>query len=163
MTDSRNRRIAPRDRALGSVPSGLFILTAGTGEAATGALVSFVQQVGFEPPCLVVAIKKDRPLEHLLRDTARFCLSVIDDASMVLLGHFARGFAPGQPAFDGVAIAHDAEGVPYPTDTLAWMSCKIVGEAAWSDHIVFCAEVVDGDRRGDGGPMVHIRKTGASY
>src|SRR5690606_32318881 len=121
------------------------------------------QQVGFEPPCIVVAIKKGRPLETLLRDTGRFCLSVIDDASVVLLGHFARGVGSGEEAFRGVAIAHDAAGVPYPTDTLAWMSCRIVGEAGWSDHAVFCGEVVAGDRRGDGAPMVHVRKTGTSY
>lgn len=163
MTDDRKDRIPPFARALGAVPSGLFIVTAGTGAAASGALVSFVQQVGFEPPCVAVAIKKGRPLEALVRDGGRFCLSILDDASMVLLGHFARGFEPGAPAFDGVATAVDDAAVPYLTDALAWLSCEVVGAADWSDHVLFCGRVLAGDRRADGAPMVHVRKTGLSY
>ena len=49
-------------RALGRVPSGLFIVTAGTGESATGFLASWVQQSSFEPPMVSVGIKKERPV-----------------------------------------------------------------------------------------------------
>ena len=42
--------IPPVAQAVGHIPSGLFILTVGRGEAATGLLTSFVQQVGFDPP-----------------------------------------------------------------------------------------------------------------
>ena len=41
------RRLALRE--LGRLPSGLYVLTAGRGAAATGMLASWVQQVGFEP------------------------------------------------------------------------------------------------------------------
>ena len=88
MAESK-KPIPEHARALGTVPSGLFILTTGRGDAATGALVSFVQQVGFEPPAVVVAVKAGRPIEALLRDTGRFCLSTLDDSAMVLLRHFA--------------------------------------------------------------------------
>lgn len=158
------KRIPDFARALGSVPSGLFIATAGTGAAATGALVSFVQQVGFEPPCVTVAIKQGRPLEALVRDGGRFCISVLDDSSMMLLKHFAAGFEPGQPAFEGVETALDDAGVPYLTDALAWMSCKVVGESSgWTDHVLFCGAVEAGSRRDDAPPMVHVRRNGLSY
>jgi flavin reductase (DIM6/NTAB) family NADH-FMN oxidoreductase RutF len=163
MSETPQSRIPAFARALGAVPSGLFVATAGRDEAATGALVSFVQQVGFDPPCLIVAVKQGRPLEELIRGEGRFCLSILDDASMKLLGHFARGFDPGQPAFDGVATGSDAAGVPYLLDALAWLSCELVGEATWSDHVVFCGRVLAGDRRGLEQPLVHVRKTGLSY
>jgi flavin reductase (DIM6/NTAB) family NADH-FMN oxidoreductase RutF len=156
-------RIPPAARALGAVPSGLFVATAGRGAAATGSLVSFVQQVGFTPPCLTVAIRKGRPLEALIRGGRRFCLSILDDASINLLSHFARGFDPGQPAFDGVSTEVDEAGVPYLLDAVAWLSCSLIGEADWSDHVVFCGEVVAGDRRRPDQPLVHVRKTGLSY
>ena len=38
--------------ALGRVPSGLFILTAGNGPTETGLLASWVQQCSFDPPRL---------------------------------------------------------------------------------------------------------------
>jgi flavin reductase (DIM6/NTAB) family NADH-FMN oxidoreductase RutF len=54
-------RVPAWARALGTIPSGLFIVTAGTGAEATGALLSFVQQVGFEPPCVTIAVKPGQP------------------------------------------------------------------------------------------------------
>lgn len=162
MAESK-KPIPEHARALGTVPSGLFILTTGRGDAATGALVSFVQQVGFEPPAVVVAVKAGRPIEALLRDTGRFCLSTLDDSAMVLLRHFAGGFDPGAPAFEGVETALDPEGLPYLTDALAWMSCRVVGESSWSDHVVFCGAVEHGSRRDEAAPMVHVRRNGLSY
>jgi flavin reductase (DIM6/NTAB) family NADH-FMN oxidoreductase RutF len=163
MTESSTDRLPAFARALGAIPSGLFIATAGSGAQATGTLVSFVQQVGFEPPVVTVAVKKGRPLESLVRDGGRFCIGVLDKASSGLLGHFAKGFDPGEPAFDGVATATDDAGVPYLTDAVAWLSCKVVGEADWTDHVLFAGEVVAGGRRDDGSPMVHLRKNGLSY
>ena len=96
-------------RALSRVPSGLFVLTAGAGEQATGMLASWVQQVGFEPPTVMVALKKGRAIEELVRREGVFCLAVLDEQSKPLMGHFARGFAPGEPAFEGLDVATSAE------------------------------------------------------
>lgn len=150
-------------RALGTVPSGLFIATAGVGADSTGLLVSFVQQVGFTPPCLSVALKEGRPVLDLVRKHGRFCISVIDDASVNLMRHFARGFDLGESAFENMTVERDDVGVPYFPDALAWMSCRAIGEVSWSDHVLVCGEIVAGDRRDDDRPMVHVRKTGASY
>lgn len=160
---SEPSRIPAHLRALGTVPSGLFVATAGRGASATGMLVSFVQQVGFQPPALTLSLKEGRPLLDLVRSERHFCISVIDDASVGLLRHFARGFDTGEPAFHDVTIAHDAQGTPYLPEALAWLSCDLIGEIGWSDHVLVCGAVVAGDRRDDDRPMVHIRKTGASY
>lgn len=156
-------RIPPALRALGTIPSGLFVATAGSGADATGMLVSFVQQVGFAPPALSVALKEGRPLLDLIRAHQRFCISVIDDASVFLMRHFARGFDRGQPAFEGVSVAHDDAGVAYFPEALAWLSCRRLGEVAWSDHVLVCGEVIGGERRDDDRPMIHVRKSGANY
>jgi flavin reductase (DIM6/NTAB) family NADH-FMN oxidoreductase RutF len=163
MTDTDPNRNAIA-RGLGRLPSGLYILTAGRGDAATGMLASWVQQVGFEPPALVVALKRGRPIEELVRREGTFCLAVLDADSKALLGHFARGFEPGQPAFEGVAIATSAVGVPYPTAAHAHLVCRVRAIADdWSDHSVVCAEVVGGDGELARQPLVHVRKNGFSY
>jgi len=151
-------------RALSRLPSGLYVLTAGAGAGATGMLSSWVQQVGFEPPALVVALKKGRPIEALLRSQDTFCLSVIDDDSKSLVAHFARGFEPGTPAFDGIDTSHTEQGTPYPTAAHAHLVCRRVGIADnWTDHTVICGEVIGGEGRLDAQPLVHIRKSGFSY
>ncbi len=151
-------------RAIARLPSGLYVLTAGRGAAATGMLASWVQQIGFEPPMLVIALKKGRPIEAIVRAEGAFCLAVLDDGSRSLLGHFARGFEPGQAAFTGIAVATCSLGVPYPTAAHAHMVCQVRGIADdWSDHAVVRAEVIGGDGRLDAAPLVHVRKNGFSY
>ncbi|MCA8949656.1 MAG: flavin reductase [Planctomycetes bacterium] len=160
-TDDDKAAIA---RGLGRLPSGLYVLTAGRGEAATGMLASWVQQVGFEPPAVIVALKQGRPIEALVRSEGVFCLAVLDQDSKHLLGHFARGFEPGVPAFDGVETTVSAVGVPYPTAAHAHLVCRVRAIADdWSDHSVVCGEVIGGTGVIDREPLVHVRKNGFSY
>jgi flavin reductase (DIM6/NTAB) family NADH-FMN oxidoreductase RutF len=150
-------------RGLGRVVSGLFVLTTGEGEGATGMLASFVQQAGFEPPAVTVAVAKGRGILDELRRCGRFCISILHDQSMGLLAHFARGFEPGQPAFENVSTAVATNGVPYLTDAHAYIACEVIGEADWTDHVVFCGAVVGGDRSDDDQPLTHVRKDGLKY
>ena len=155
--------IPPLAQALGRLPSGLFVLTTGEGEAFTGTLVSLVQQVGFDPPVIAVAIQRGRPVETVIRDHGRFCLAVISKSGKALLAHFARGFEPGQPVLEGIESAESEVGVLYPKGVNAHLACQVIGEVAWSDHTLFCGEVVAGACHGDDPPMVHLRKNGMQY
>jgi flavin reductase (DIM6/NTAB) family NADH-FMN oxidoreductase RutF len=151
-------------RALARLPSGLYVLTAGSGAAATGMLVSWVQQVAFEPPALIVALRRGRPLEALVRAQRAFCLAVIDEQSRSLLAHFARGFEAGEPAFAGVDLAHSQAGIPYPARAQAHLDCRVRGVVDdWGDHAVVCGEVVAGEGRSDALPLVHVRRNGFAY
>jgi flavin reductase (DIM6/NTAB) family NADH-FMN oxidoreductase RutF len=151
-------------RALGAIPSGLFIVTAGSGDEATGFLASFVQQVGFEPPVVAVAVKLGRHVETVIRAGGTFCIAILDERSKGLLRHFARGFARGEPAFEGLRTERSASGVPYPADALAHLECEVIGEVVWTDHVLFGATVVGGKRRDGGGePLIHLRNDGLAY
>ncbi len=148
---------------LGRIVSGLFILTTGDGDEATGMLASFVQQAGFDPPAITVALKKGRPIVDALRQCGRFSVSVLHDGSIGLLAHFARGFEPGQPAFEGIDTAVGANGVPYLAQAHAHVECELLGEADWTDHIVFCGRVIDGGRIDEDQPLTHVRRDGLNY
>ncbi len=155
--------IPARARALGKVPSGLFVLSTGEGESLTGSLVSLVQQVGFAPLTISVAVARGRPIEAVLRSHGRFCLAVIGQSSRSLLAHFARGFAPGDRPFDGIDTVISDVGVPYPKAAPAHLACKVIGEVTWTDHVLFCGEVVGGACDSEEQPLVHLRKDGRSY
>ena len=148
---------------LGRIVSGLFVLTTGEDEHATGMLASFVQQAGFDPPAVTVAVKKGRPIIDALRLNRSFCISVLHDGSIGLLAHFARGFEPDAPAFQGVETTVGKNGVPYLSDAHAHLACELIGEADWTDHVVFCGLVIDGARIDDDQPLTHVRKDGLRY
>ena len=150
-------------QAMGSIPSGLFILTTGRGDEATGLLTSFVQQAGFDPLAVTVAIQRKRDVAGLIRKEKAFCLSILRRESKQILAHFARGFEGGEPAFGGLSIELCDLGIPYLSAAHGHLVCELIGESTWTDHVLFCAKVIGGACHGDGEPWIHLRKSGLSY
>jgi flavin reductase (DIM6/NTAB) family NADH-FMN oxidoreductase RutF len=154
----------PFDAVLGRVPSGIFILTIGTGSRATGMLASWVMQAGFEPPTVSVAVKQGRYVCDWITAGEPFVLNLVGESQKELLKHFGKGFPPGEPAFEGLRITHCARGVPILKDAIGLMECEPIGHMDSGDHRVFLAKVVRGKmNEKDGKPMVHIRTSGARY
>jgi flavin reductase (DIM6/NTAB) family NADH-FMN oxidoreductase RutF len=151
------------DPVLGRVPSGIFILTVGSGERATGMLASWVMQAGFEPPMVTIAVKKGRYIEDRITRGDPFILNLVAEKQFDLLKHFGKGFEPDQPAFEGLSIRHCARAVPILTDCLGHLECEPVSHFDSGDHRIFLAKVVRGGLQGEAAPMVHIRKSGKNY
>src|SRR5438309_245363 len=88
--------------ALGRIPSGLFIVTAGHGDAATGMLASWVQQCSFDPPQISAALRRDRHLSEMLSPDAPFIINIVASGHTQFLRHFGKGFGPQESAFEGL-------------------------------------------------------------
>jgi flavin reductase (DIM6/NTAB) family NADH-FMN oxidoreductase RutF len=152
------------DPVLGRVPSGIFILTVGTGERATGMLSSWVIQAGFEPPMVSVAVKLGRYVCDWLSDGQPFVLNLVGESQTHLLKHFGKGFEPGAQAFEGLEVTHCARGVPVLKGCLGHLECEPARHIDSGDHRIFLAKVVRGKLNDAAAkPMVHIRKSGANY
>ena len=153
------------DRALGRIASGLSIVTVRKGDEVNAFLASWVQQAGFEPPMLTVAVGKDRPATSLLATGGEFCVNVIakDDPSK-LIGHFARGFKPGEDPYDGVEVKRSGDGPEYLPNSLATLHCQVRGMLASGDHMIVLGEVVTGfSHDDDADPATHLRSSGFRY
>jgi flavin reductase (DIM6/NTAB) family NADH-FMN oxidoreductase RutF len=152
------------DPVLGRIPSGIFILTVGTGASASGMLSSWVMQAGFEPPMVSVAVRLGRYICDWLTQGQPFVLNLVGERQLGLIKHFAKGFEPGQSAFDGLAIKHDDRGVPLVLDAIGHLECEPARHIDSGDHRVFLAKVVGGElRHADLKPNVHIRRSGVKY
>ena len=149
--------------ALGRVPSGLFVLTARRDGDETGMLASWVQQCSFEPPQLTLALKRGRDVLAWLGDGAAFTLNILDDSQTDMIVHFGRGFALGQPAFDGVEVERPGGAAPVLSEALAYLLCRVAGRVPAGDHELIVAQVVGGRLLSEGHPMVHVRKSGMHY
>lgn len=154
-------------KMLGRIPSGLFILTArGPNGEETGMLASWVQQAGFEPPSLTVAVNSKRYLLDWLEQGAPVALSQLGETQKQLLGHFGKGFEPGVPAFEGLTVDRSPGGLPVLSDSLGWIEGTIAGSLDAGDHFVLLVQVsgtAEGARHESEKPWVHIRKNGLRY
>lgn len=153
----------PLAAALGRIPSGIYILTARHGDESTGMLASWVQQAGFDPPTVSVAIGRQRYLCEWLSAGAPFALHVVGHHQTNLMKHFGRGFERGQAAFEGLVVRSSAQQVPLLDEALAYLECAPRGHVDSGDHRVFLAEVTGGDVPHPGEPLVHLRRSGLKY
>jgi flavin reductase (DIM6/NTAB) family NADH-FMN oxidoreductase RutF len=152
-------------RALGRLPSGLYIATAARGEKRTGMLASWVQQAGFLPPSLTVAVARQRFFIDWVAEAGGFTLNQVASGRKSLLKHFSRGFDPADDAFEGLDLIDTPEAAgPVLADSMAYLDCRTKGSMDSGDHRIFLAEIVGGrliDRTSE--PFVHVRKSGMTY
>ncbi|MGH7179649.1 MAG: flavin reductase family protein [Tepidisphaeraceae bacterium] len=152
----------PIAKALGKIPSGVFILTARHGARSGAMLASWVQQASFDPPCVSVALAKGRAIAQLIVDSRRLVLSVISDSDKSLMRHYARDVDENDP-FAGVATVPTPNGVAL-AGAAAWMECELKHVAEFgADHDLFVAEVVAAEMLRDEKAFSHQRGSGFHY
>ena len=153
-------------RALGRVPSGLFVLAAGRGTEAVATLVSFVQQVSIDPPILALALRPDRTAAEVIAREKRFVLNVLHAGDKSLLRAFAKASATGPQAFAHVPSRTLAGGGAVFLEACAFLECELTGVVdVGGDHVLFVGKVVGGETLGDPAakPTVHLRQDGSRY
>ena len=165
MSDNAETREAI-GRVLGRTPSGIFVLTAADGNGnETGLLVSWVQQASFEPPMVTVAVNRERYLHQWLEGSPQMAINLISESQSGLLKHFARGFEPGQPAFNGLDTRRGATGVPVLAAALGTLEGRVADQMDAGDHVIYLLEISHASLGSaiDEQPMVHVRKSGFRY
>tara|TARA_R110002073_G_scaffold65315_2_gene163176 strand:- start:9 stop:500 length:492 start_codon:yes stop_codon:yes gene_type:complete len=163
MTDSTTNEVSPLARAIGRIPSGLFVATTEGPDGPMGFVASFVMQAGFEPPTISIAVGKGRGHLEAMRSSGRFAVSVVDKPSSGVMSPFFKPAPEGQTPFDALQVAKTQAGSTVLTDCLAWLDCKVTGEFETGDHVIVFGEVTDGDQVRDGDSSVHLRKNGLGY
>jgi flavin reductase (DIM6/NTAB) family NADH-FMN oxidoreductase RutF len=161
MTDPQKQSIG---KALGRIPSGVFILTATQGDQSAAMMVSWVQQASFSPPAIAFAIAKDRPVRKLLDAGAAVTISVLGKGDHALMKKYARATPEGEDPFAGVATARTPAGAVFLTDSAAWLECRLITTTDFAaDHDLFIAQVTDGALLKEDPPFTHVRGNGFHY
>ena len=152
-------------KALGRIPSGLFVLSVRHDGQAMAMLCSWVQQAAFAPPAVCAAVAKDRPLGALIRAAGRFALSVLGEGDTEMLRKYARPPAPGTDPFEGVDVLQTDAGLPALARSVAWLDARLLQACDFGgDHDLFLAEVTAGALLKPGAPsFTHLRGNGFHY
>jgi 3-hydroxy-9,10-secoandrosta-1,3,5(10)-triene-9,17-dione monooxygenase reductase component len=151
-------------KALGRVPSGVFILTARHNDQSSAMMASWVQQASFHPPTVSIAIAKDRPIAQLIRESKQCVLSVVPENDTSLMKRYARGIKPGEDPFSGVQTIETTIHVPALAAALAYLELRVIHACDFGgDHELFIAEVTNGKLLREGASFTHLRGNGFHY
>jgi flavin reductase (DIM6/NTAB) family NADH-FMN oxidoreductase RutF len=161
MTDDAHQGVG---KALGRIPQSLYIMTAQFEDQMRGVMVSFVQQVSFDPPMVMVCLAKGRPIVPLIHDSHAFAVCQIVRTDKLTLKRFARGSDAGESPFQAIETTRGTTGSPIIKRSLAYLDCKLVRHIDIDgDHDMYVGEVRDGNLLSDGEVFIHLRDNGFTY
>jgi len=152
--------------SVGQIPSGLFIVVVheAKNQITDGYLASWVQQVSFDPLLVSLAIKPGRPAYDLIKAGQPFTINIVGEHEKGYLKHFWKGYDPAQNPFKEIPhFITENQGLILEQSKAA-LECVKASSAQPGDHEVIFAEVKSSYLfNSESKPMVHLRKSGASY
>jgi len=159
-----------RKKALRMVPYGLYIMGVRRREVKDVAkdlnafLSSWVTQVSFKPPMLVVGVKRDAHSNAMVKEAGVFTLNILAGDQKELATRFLKDLAVTPTEMSGVPYyAGSHTGCPVFPQMPAHVECAVEhvydGE---NDHSVVVARILDVEHRRDAEPLTHAQ-TGWHY
>ncbi len=146
-----------RSDALRALSNGVYVLTSCVGDTMHAASVTWVSQVSFDPPLVMVALQRNSRLSAALMKAHRFALNILEAGQRSIAETFFQHLtAPlGSDRLAGYAFRGDPAHCPLLVDCLAWLECRVAAEApSPGDHSLFLGEVTSAGVRRPGSPMV---------
>ena len=155
-------KIAP---ILGKLVSGLYIISLKNGEHEAGFLASWVQQAGFESPCVTIAFNKSRKnLFDMLTASGKLVINFMAKENGKTMSRFFKPAPETGSIFDELETFKGQSGIPILKDSLGYLECEYKSEMSSDDHIIVLAKVIDGALLNtEIQPSVHIRPDGFKY
>ena len=150
-------------RALGMIPSAIFVVTTARDSVRSAYVGSWIQQAAFEPPSITVAMNQQRPLLTLLEPGRGIAVNILGRRQGPLYARFERGFSLDEDPFEGVEIDTAVTGAPILREAFAYLDCRIRTMVDAGDHMVILAEVLAGTVKQSGEPMTYTRRSGFTY
>jgi flavin reductase (DIM6/NTAB) family NADH-FMN oxidoreductase RutF len=137
--------------AMGSLPTGVTIVTAMGPEGPAGATANAVSSLSIEPMLMLACLDRGSRTLLAVQAANRFGVSVLHAGQEGI----ARGFATKAPVAEkwrGVEWS-ERDGVPAIDDAVVFVACELRDVIAGGDHVIVTGEVTD-LATADGEPLV---------
>ena len=125
--------------AFRSVPYGVYLLTARQGAILHTVIVSWVSQVSFSPPRLMVALRHNRRAIPAIRESQAFSLSLLSREQKPLVTRL-KGPNLSAPSTEFWESGNSSR-APVLRDCLAGWRCHLFSTVEAGDHFLFLGEV----------------------
>ena len=135
----------------GKMTYGIYALTVAHENNINGMIASWVSQVSYDPPLIMVAVHPNRYSHKLICESKKFALHVLAKDQKDFLKRF-KGPDPAAK-FDGIKWHKGSKGSPILEDCIAWVECELVETHAPGNHTLFIGRVADGNLISDKEPL----------
>ena len=140
------------DRALRKLTTGIYIVTTKKGSQINGMVASWVSQVSFSPPLVMITVKKERYSHQMITAGKVFALNILSTQQKKEVPLFKGTHTP-EDKFFNTPYEIKKTGSPIIKNALAYLDCVLIDQFTPGDHTLFIGEVIEGDVLTDGEPL----------
>lgn len=142
--------------ALRQIPYGLYVIgVRGKGNGTMNAMAaSWVTQCSFEPPLIIVAVRKPSRTYDLVKSGKVFSLNLLDNSKRRVIRRLERPFRSGGDKPGAVGHTKEETGAPILRQAFAYAECEVRVIYEPGDHALVVGEVVRAELRGPGEPLM---------
>ncbi len=151
-----------KKKALRKIVHGVYVV----GVQAEGRLNAFtatwVTQVSFQPPLVVIGVRKDGVSYAMIEKSRVFVLNFLGPDQKPLAQHFLKPAHLGGDKLEGVRYRLGKTGAPILEEAIAYVECEVREIRPGGDHAVVIGEVVEAGVFRDADPLA-LKETGWQY
>jgi flavin reductase (DIM6/NTAB) family NADH-FMN oxidoreductase RutF len=138
---------------LQKIPYPVSVVTVGRGGVESALTTSWLSQVSFDPPLLMVAIAKVHHSAQFPPSTKNFVLNLLREGQEKLAGHFARESFTGEDKLAEVPTHPAPSGAAILDEALAYFDCQVEAVHPAGDHILVIGRVQEAGLLHEGEPL----------
>jgi 3-hydroxy-9,10-secoandrosta-1,3,5(10)-triene-9,17-dione monooxygenase reductase component len=136
---------------MGSLPTGVTVVTATGPGGPAGATANAVSSLSLEPMLMLACLDRGSRTLLAVQAANRFGVNVLHAGQEAIARAFATK-APPADKWEGVEWS-ERDGVPAIEDALVWVACDLRDVIAGGDHVIVTGEVT-GLETTEGDPLV---------
>lgn len=140
-------------KVMAKFATGVTVVTTGVEGRHGGLTANAVCSLSLNPPLVLVCVDKKAGSHAELREHGHYAVNILSLDQQEVSQRFAK---PGPKDFSGLKVKTAVTGAPILEDSLAWLDCRIVEILPGGDHDIFIGEIVAGDFRDGGEPLVYF-------
>ena len=122
------------------IPYGIYVLTTRRGADSRAMIVSWVSQVSYSPPLLMVALRQNRPALPAIQESGVFSLSLLRRDQKPLVGGFKEPTSPTQSS--DLFRPLNPAGPPTIKGACVSWECRLFSQREVGDHVLIIGEVL---------------------
>ena len=152
----KNHKNRTTHEALRQIPYGLQVVgVRGNGDGGMNALVaSWVTQCSFDPPLIMVAVRKPSRTYDLVKAGKVFSLNLLDKKDRRIIRTLERPARSAGDKLGKVGHVEEDTGAPILRHAFAYAECKVRAVYEPGDHALIVGEVVHAGLRRKGDPLM---------
>jgi flavin reductase (DIM6/NTAB) family NADH-FMN oxidoreductase RutF len=152
----KTRRDRMMHEALREIPYGLYVIgVRGNDDGAMNALAaSWVTQCSFDPPLVMVAMRKPSRSYDLVKTGKAFSLNLLDKRDRRIIRTLERPARSAGDKLGKVGHVEEDTGAPILRHAFAYAECKVRAIYEPGDHALVVGEVVHAGLRRRGQPLM---------